>query len=76
MGKVIGIAMLVVAIWAGAEVYTKGTTDAFGGFFTSMGWVEPTAKSGAPSTAGRRIGASVAGAQDEANDRLERMLDE
>ncbi len=33
MGKVLGILAIVLGIWIGAEVYTKGMDRAFGGIF-------------------------------------------
>lgn len=76
MGKVIGILMLVVAMWTGAEVYNKGTANAFGGVLAKAGWVEPAPESAAPASAGRRVGSAVVGAHDEANARRERLLAE
>jgi len=35
MQKVFGILFILVAIWVGIEVFTKGTDGAFGGLFAS-----------------------------------------
>jgi hypothetical protein len=35
MQRVFGILFIVVAIWAGVEIYTKGMEGAFGGLFGS-----------------------------------------
>jgi hypothetical protein len=76
MGKVIGILVLVVAMWTGAEVYNKGTANAFGGIMATLGWVEAAPEDAAPSNAGRRVGSSIAGAHEEADARRERLLAE
>jgi hypothetical protein len=33
MGRILGILAIVVGVWIGAEVYTKGVDGAFGGIF-------------------------------------------
>ena len=76
MGKVFGILMLVVAMWTGAEVYNKGTANAFGGILTSLGWVEAAPETAAPTSAGRRVGSAVVGAHEESDARRERLLAE
>jgi hypothetical protein len=40
MGRIFGILFLVLAVWTGAEVYTEGTSGAFDGLFTRLGFVE------------------------------------
>ncbi len=76
MGKVLGILMFVVAMWTSAEIYNKGTANAFGGALANIGWAEPTPEGAAPASIGRRTGSTVAGAHDEADARRERMLAE
>ena len=39
MGRIFGILFLVLAVWTGVEVYTEGTSGAFGGLFTRLGFV-------------------------------------
>ena len=39
MGRIFGILLLVLAIWTGVEVYTEGTSGAFGGLFARLGFV-------------------------------------
>jgi hypothetical protein len=39
MGRIFGILFLVLAVWTGVEVYTEGTSAAFGGLFTRLGFV-------------------------------------
>ncbi len=34
MGKAIGILMIVLGVWIGMEIFTKGMDGAFGGLFT------------------------------------------
>lgn len=36
MGRILALALVVLAIWAGAEVYTKGVGGAFGGLLSSF----------------------------------------
>lgn len=36
MGRIFALALVVLAIWAGAEVYTKGVGGAFGGLLSSF----------------------------------------
>ena len=36
MQKVFGILVIVLGVWVGMEVYTKGTHAAFGGIFASF----------------------------------------
>ena len=43
MGKAFGIALMVVGLWVGIEVYTEGMSGAFGGFFQSFGAAEAPA---------------------------------
>ena len=76
MGKVIGILIFVVAMWTSVEVYNKGSANAFGGALTKVGMAEPAPEPAAPASAGRRVGAAVTDARDEADARRERMLAE
>lgn len=49
MAKVFGILLIVLGVWVGIEVYTKGTQQAFGGAFA---WFE--GKSAATSAPGEQ----------------------
>jgi hypothetical protein len=40
MGKAFGIAVMVVGLWVGIEIYTEGMSGAFGGFFRNFGTAE------------------------------------
>ncbi len=37
MGKVLIIGMIVLGVWLGLEIFTKGTDEAFGGVFAPLG---------------------------------------
>ena len=39
MAKVFGVLLIVLGVWAGMEIYTKGMDKAFGGALA--GWSEP-----------------------------------
>ena len=69
MGRIIGLLLAVLGIWAATEVYLKGTAGAFGGLFADEGAAEPDGRSVA-----RRAGDSVVRAHDEADARRERLL--
>ncbi len=60
MGKMFGILAIVLGVWIGLEVYTKGTNEAFGGIFAGL--MEPVSDY-EPSPDGRspvqRIGDNV-----------------
>jgi len=64
MGKVIGILMIVLGVWIGMEIFTKGMDSAFGGLLAMGGEATPAQKAaearGAPhQTPVQRIGARV-----------------
>ena len=37
MAKVLGILVIVLGVWIGMEIFTKGTDEAFGGLFAAGG---------------------------------------
>ncbi len=39
MAKIFGVLLIVLGVWVGMEIYTKGMDHAFGGMFA--GWSEP-----------------------------------
>lgn len=41
MGKAFGIVVIAVGVWAGLEIYTEGTSNAFGGALQKIGMAEP-----------------------------------
>jgi len=60
MGKVLVILMLVLGVWIGLEVFTKGTDEAFGGLFASGDAAASREASGVPQASpAQRIGARV-----------------
>ena len=48
MGKAIGIALMVMALWVGMEIYTEGMSGAFGGLLQDFGVAEAPADAGEP----------------------------
>ena len=68
-GKLLGIVLLVAAVWVGIEIYTNGTDGAFGGIFARFG--PPSPHAGEPGSVGKRIGAKV---QSELTDAAERRM--
>lgn len=62
MGRLFGILAIVLFVWIGLEIYTKGTDQAFGGIFAGL--TEPISDY-EPSRDGRspvqRIGDKVRG---------------
>jgi len=71
MGRIFGLLLAVVGIWAATEVYLHGTAGAFGGVFAAENATEQDGRSVA-----RRAGDAVGRAQDEAEARRERLLAE
>jgi hypothetical protein len=67
--KILGIVLFVLAVWAGAEILTKGTDGAFGGLFARFGGTPPAAQPALPIP--KRIGEKV---QNELNDAMERRM--
>lgn len=51
MGKAFGIALVVVGIWVGIEIYTEGMDAAFGGLFQRLGVAEAPAPGAEPGQA-------------------------
>jgi len=56
MGKILGILLIVVAIWVGLTIFNEGTDAAFGGLFASSS-KDASDSSGRPVI--RRVEASV-----------------
>jgi hypothetical protein len=75
MGKVIAIALIVIAIWVGLTIYTEGRDQAFGGLFARL---LDSSRLDAPatrSTPDRALDAFQR-AYDKSEDRVERALQE
>jgi len=76
MGKMFGILVIVVGLWAGSEIYTKGAANAFGGILTTLGIEDAAPESEEPQSVGRRAGSKVDRSHAEADARRNRMLDQ
>jgi hypothetical protein len=48
MGKAFGLALIVLGIYVGMELYTEGTQGAFGGALVSLGMADAPAAGEAP----------------------------
>jgi len=57
MGKVLIIGMIVLGVWLGLEVFTKGTDEAFGGIFAPLGSARTSSEPAQPPA--QRIRANV-----------------
>ena len=66
VAKILGLVLLVLAVWAGAEILTKGTDGAFGGLFAGF---RTPAQPAEPIP--KKIGAKV---QNELNGAMERRM--
>lgn len=76
MGKMIGILLVVVGIWLGLEVYQNGIQGAFGGALAGLRGSADEQGLRDPRSVPQRAGAAVERAHAEAQERLNRMLDE
>jgi hypothetical protein len=77
MSRLIGMLLMVVAIWVGVEVYLNGTQGAFGGALASLdGSAGTDATARDPRTIPQRAGAAVGRAHEEADQRRSRLLGE
>lgn len=56
MGKLFGIVLLVLGVWAAVEIYTKGSDQAFGGALT---WLAGEDLAGDERSVGDRMEDSV-----------------
>jgi hypothetical protein len=74
MGKMFGILLVVVGIWVGIEVYTQGTQNAFGGALAFLGESSDGDEMQDRRTAPQRAGDAVRAAQEEADQRRNRLL--
>jgi len=73
MGKIFGILLMVIGIWAGITVYTEGVDAAFGGLFAGSKRADGDA-SGRPIT--RRTGEAVGKAFQAYDDQTEKRAAE
>ena len=74
MGRIFGLLLRVLGIWAASEVYLHGTGGAFGGAFARFAGESATEQDG--RSLGLRAGDAVGRARDEADARRERLLTE
>ena len=70
MGKLVGIVLVVIALWVGAEISTHGTNGAFGGLFASGDPVRDL------RTTPQRLGDKARRSMQAGEDRVNRMLDQ
>ncbi len=76
MAKIFGILLVVVGIWLGLEVYLNGMQGAFGGALASLDGSATGQAAANPRSVPQRAGDAVERAHDEAQARLNRMLDD
>ena len=76
MGKVLGILLFVLVIWAGLELSMNGVDGAFNGALTSFGGSQQEEVERDDRSIPRRAGDSVQRAHDEADARRNRLLGE
>ena len=74
MGRIFGLLLGMLGIWAMTEVYLHGTAGAFGGAFAQVSG--ESAAGGDVRSLGQRAGDSVRGAQAESEARREKLLGE
>ena len=75
MGRIFGILFLVLAVWTGAEVYSEGTQNAFGGSLAFLGESGDGEEIQDRRTTPQRAGDAVREAHRDAEQRREGMLD-
>lgn len=76
MAKIFGIVLIILGLWAGSEIYTKGTAGAFGGALATLGFEDRAPDSAERPSTARRVGSKVSRAHAESDARRERMLAE
>ncbi len=74
MGRIFGLLLVVIGIWAATEVYLNGTAGAFGGVFAGGAGEDAAGQDG--RSLGLRAGEAVGHAYDEGEARRERLLSE
>ncbi len=72
MGRIFGLLLGVLGIWAASEVYLRGTAGAFGGALARFSGEEAAEHDG--RSLGLRAGENVGNAHAEADARRERLL--
>ena len=74
MGRIFGLLLGVLGIWAASEVYLHGTAGAFGGAFARLAGEDAASHDG--RSLGLRSGEKVENAYSEADARREKLLAE
>jgi len=74
MGRIFGLLLGVLGIWAASEVYLHGTAGAFGGALARFAGEDASEQDG--RSLGLRSAEKVENAYSEADARTERMLGE
>jgi len=75
MGKAIGLLLAVVAIWITVELYTQGSSNAFGGRFAALIGSDDAAQAPRGTTA-QRVGNAVGRAHQEHEKRYDDVIPE
>jgi len=75
MGKVVGLLVTLVCLWAGLEVYNEGVHGAFGGALASFSDA-PAATAGETRSTPKRAGAAVENAHAAADARRDKLMRE
>ena len=70
MGKVMLIGAIVLVVWAGLEIQTKGVEGAFNGLFAPVGMEEAEAITSTPQRAGDRVRAALQQGEERNNHML------
>ena len=77
MGRLIGLVLMVTAMYVGMEVYTKGTEHALGGAFARFAAEgEAEGPYDAGETTPQRAGTAVKRAHQVASERRSKLLDD
>ncbi|HTO55437.1 MAG TPA: hypothetical protein VMR50_18785 [Myxococcota bacterium] len=69
LGRLFGLVLLVLGVWAGAEIFNNGFDGAFGGLLARLSGSTPTEAT--QGSLAKRIGAKV---QSELNDASQRRM--
>ena len=70
MGRLFGLCVIVLGLWAAAEMYTNGLSNAFGGVLASSHTARNTA------SASRRAANAFQRAYDTSEQRVDRLLEQ
>ena len=76
MSRIVGILAIVLGVWIGMEVFTKGTSGAFGGLLVRLGIEKSTGERIDSRSVPTRFTERHYSAHQRGIDRVERQLDE